>query len=99
MCRFCNILYILHVINYRKSVFRFLLIIDNNYHWCVYRNERIRWSAKTSAIIASATGTRRGGIVGSCRPTMLISVLCPVARLTVFCVFEMEGVGLSLIHI
>lgn len=41
------------------------------------------WSASTRATIASATGTIRGGIVGSCLPLIAISVFSWVVRSTV----------------
>lgn len=41
------------------------------------------WSASTRATMASATGTIRGGIVGSCLPLIAISVFSRVLRSTV----------------
>jgi hypothetical protein len=41
------------------------------------------WSASTRATMASATGTIRGGIMGSCLPLIAISVFSRVLRSTV----------------
>src|SRR5659263_57730 len=54
-------------------------------------------STSTSATIASATGTMRGGIDGSWRPVIFIRVSFIALRSTVRCSLEIDGVGFTAI--
>ena len=56
--------------------------------------ERIRWSAKVMATAASMAGTALGTTQGSCLPLTLIEAFSIEDKLTVFCSFAIDGVGL-----
>ena len=52
------------------------------------------WSAKVMATAASIAGTAFGTTQGSCLPLTLMAASSIEERLTVFCSFAIEGVGL-----